>query len=243
MFVGTGKCKNHVVFSARCNRVGILPLSLRIRSPVGWRIAKKAGYQFLNERLRVANQKVRHLEEEKELIDGELRGVLSGDDYHKLVDVSRASAEKAFVQTRERQKAKFERLLAMEGREQGVREKIDREKWVVNLSQRNLSQQEKKVLQLGMKFAPAQRRIPKLEMVARVEDALQSCDKPAEVDKAMAAIANAMKVARLPRGNVRKTEWQAVSDLRKDENIVILESDKGNATVVLDSEEYERKAL
>ena len=200
------------MFSARCKRVGILPLSLRIRSPVpspvGSRIAKKAGYQFLNERLRVANQKVRHLEEEKELIDGELRGVLSGDDYHKLVDVSQASAEKAFVQTRERQKAKFERLLAMEGREQGVREKIDREKWVVNLSQRNLSQHEKKVLQLGMKFAPAPRRIPKLEMVARDEDALQSCDKPAEVDKARAAIANAMKVARLPSENVRKTEWQ-----------------------------------
>ena len=126
------KCKNHVVFSARCKRVGILPLSLRIRSPVpspvGWRIAKKAGYQFLNERLRVANQKVRHLEEGTELIDGELRGVLSGDDYHKLVTVTRASAEKAFVQTRERQKAKFERLLAKECREQGVREKIDREK-------------------------------------------------------------------------------------------------------------------
>ena len=47
---------------------------------------------------------------------------------------------------------------------------------------------------MGMKFAPAPRRKRKLEIVARVEDALQSCDKPAEVDKARAAIANAMKV-------------------------------------------------
>ena len=98
--------------------------------------------------------------------------------------MSQASAEKAFVKTGEKQKVKFERLLATEGHEQGVLEKIDRERWVGNLSQRNLSQQEKKVLQWGMKFAPASRRIPKLEIVARVEDALQSCDKPAEVDKA-----------------------------------------------------------
>ena len=51
-----------------------------------------------------------------------------------------------------------------------------------------------------------------------------------------------MKRAKLPKSNVRK-EWEAVSRLRNDTSIVVLEADKGNATVVMDAEEYEEKAL
>ena len=76
---------------------------------------------------------------------------------------------------------------------------------------------------------------------SRVLESLQSYDKPAVAERV--AIANVMRTSRLPKGNARNSQWQAVSPLRNDETIVVLESDKGNATVVLDSDEYEREAL
>ena len=63
--------RNHVVFNARCKREEVSPESLRIRSPIdmeqGRRIAERAGQQFVNERLRLANYKLRQLEEEKKM--------------------------------------------------------------------------------------------------------------------------------------------------------------------------------
>ena len=54
-------------------------------------------------------------------------------------------------------------------------------------------------------------------------------------------MSRALKRAKLPKSNVRKEEWEAVSRLRNDTSIVVLEADKGNATVVMDAEEYEQK--
>ena len=47
--------------------------------------------------------------------------------------------------------------------------------------------------------------------------------------------------ARPPANNVDKGMMKALSDLRKDEDIVILPADKGNATVVLDKKDYTEK--
>ena len=157
-------------------------------------------------------------------------------DYERLKETSKAAAEKAFDRTREDQKTKFNRQIADNKRRK--EDTVDKSKWVVNLSKWPLSENEKKVLELGMKFAPAPKKI-----VARVEDALLRNAKPAEAEQARAAVSRALKRAKLPKSNVRKEEWEAVSRLRNDTSIVVLEVDKGNATVVMDAEEYEEKAL
>ena len=250
-----GKCllklsrfKNHVVFSARCKRVGFLPHSLRIRSPVpsraGWQIARKAGYKFLNERLRMANRKIEELEDEKKWTEIGLRRNLSESDYDRLIETSCTAAERAFVKTRDRQKKKFERQFTRT-EQRDRRQAVDKSRWVVNLSKRQLVEEERKVLEWGMKFAPSPRTIPKAEIIALVEDAVQTNVnvKPAEADLVRAAVAGAVRKAKPPKSNVRKSEWEAMSRLREDKSIVILEADKGNATVVMDADEYERKAL
>ena len=105
------KFKNHV-FSARCKRVGILPQSLRIKSPAdsarGYQIARAAGYQFLEERLRLANRRVEKLEAEKKWMEIGLQRTISEEDYQRLMEVSRSSAERVFLRTREKQQRKFE---------------------------------------------------------------------------------------------------------------------------------------
>ena len=47
--------------------------------------------------------------------------------------------------------------------------------------------------------------------------------------------------AKPPRSNVSKGERQAIDELKKLKDIVILPADKGKATVVLDKEEYMSK--
>ena len=82
-------------------------------------------------------------------------------------------------------------------------------------------------------------------MVAQIEDALLRLKHVEifEADRVRATVANAIKQARPPKSNVRKEEREALRDLRNDSSIVILEADKGNATVVMDAEDYEKKAL
>ena len=68
----------------------------------------------------------------------------------------------------------------------------------MNLSQKRLRDNERKVLEWGMKFAPAPKKIPKLEMVAQVEDALLRLKhvKIFEADRVRATVVNAIKQAR-----------------------------------------------
>ena len=62
-------------------------------------------------------------------------------------------------------------------------------------------------------------------------------------EEARARIACLIKGAKIPKRNVSEEEWKAISSLRKDKDGVIIEVDKGNATVVMDSIDYDKKAM
>ena len=86
-----------------------------------------------------------------------------------------------------------------------------------------------------MKFAPSPSRIPKAEIVAKVEGTLFGYANQEIAEEARARITCLIKGAKIPERNVSKEEQKAISSLRKDKDVVILEADKGNATVVMDS--------
>ena len=54
-------------------------------------------------------------------------------------------------------------------------------------------------------------------------------------------ICDALSRAAKPRANFSREKWKAYSDLRNDQSIRILQADKGNGTVLLDKEKYDRK--
>ena len=108
---GYGKCleklakfRNHVVFTARCKKTGLTPPSLKINSPIaterGRAIASRASRQFLDERLRVANYKVRQLEDERKWTELGLLGLrrrLSTDDFERVDKINKEQAERTFI--------------------------------------------------------------------------------------------------------------------------------------------------
>ena len=63
-----------------------------------------------------------------------------------------------------------------------------------------------------------------------------------EAELATAKIACLLRKARLPPSNLSEAEVSAISELKRNENIVIASADKGNATVTMDREDDRRKA-
>ena len=105
----------------------------------------------------------------------------------------------------------------------------DRSKSIVSLSSRTLKQEEE-MLKKSMKFAPSPSRILKEEIVAKVEGTLFGYANQEIAEEARARIACLIKGAKIPKRNVSKEEWKAISNLRKEKNVIIVEADKVNAT-------------
>ena len=163
-----------------------------------------------------------------------------------------ATAEATFKRNRERQIRKFDKFMHKEKlrtaphdatRTTGNTEPIDKQKWIVNMSKHQLSEEETSVLEKGLNFAPALSRVPVAEIIAGVEPALRKHRDDAEADRARAAVSNILRKAKAPKPNTTKKERQALKDLRSNKDIVIVQADKGNATVIMNTDDYEKKAL
>ena len=240
-----------MAFSARCKKVGLIPPSLRIKPPIdttqGWKIADRASRQFLNERLRVANYRVHQLEDERKWTEIGLRRVLNEEDFKRIDQLTKEKAERSFVITRERQQEKFQRSVRRdEQRKEGQLRKtsnaVDRTRWVINHSNHEVTPQELAVLQRGLNFAQSPNSLPMSKIVAGIEPALRQCNDPEAAERARSIIASIIRQHRPPKPNTTAEERQAMRTLKQDEEIVILQADKGNTTVLLNTTEYVEKA-
>ena len=248
------KFKNHVVFSARCKKAGVTPPSLRIRSPIdterGRAIAERTSRQFLDERLRVANFRLRKLEDERKWREIGLQRSLSTDDFTQVRTLSEEKSEKIFLEVRRKQVEKFSKFT--QSAQSGVSDNgwnttdptslPDKSRWVLNLSKHRLTDTERTALERGFNFADTPKTIPKDNIVAGVEAALRKCNDEREAERARSAIANILRSAKPPKSTTTAKEHKAFRNLMDNECITILPADKGNATVVIDTDEYERKA-
>ena len=77
--------------------------------------------------------------------------------------------------------------------------------------------------------------IPKLDNVVKVETVLSDHVEPERAERERVVVSSVQQSATKPRSNVQKEEFNTLSALHKDERIVILEADQGNATVVMDT--------
>ena len=76
--------------------------------------------------------------------------------------------------------------------------------------------------------------------MAAVEDGLRRV-RGQEKYKARLDIVGTLRKAKPPPPNMSSSEFRAMKELRKDDSIIILQADKGKATVVMDKVEYEDK--
>ena len=93
----------------------------------------------------------------------------------------------------------------------------------------------------GPNYAMIPKNPPKEEYIAAVEHACQKL-KEGEADELRVKIKNMLKKAQKPRSNISKEEFKAIRELKEDDSRIILTADKGVALVVLNKEDYIRKA-
>ena len=79
------------------------------------------------------------------------------------------------------------------------------------------------------------------------EDFIVACEKASwklpsnEAQNLRAEIAGVLKSAKIPKSNITKEEREALNQLRKDKDIIIMGADKGRSTVITAKDEYEEK--
>ena len=151
-----------------------------------------------------------------------------------------------------RQKRKFELLVQQKT---GGHSKITKEdgfigaktsdtstsKWVKNLSDKPLTWAQRSLLAHGPNYAVIPKNPPKEEYIAAIEQACHKL-KEGEVDELRVEVKNLLKKAKTPRSNISREEFQAIKELKRDDSRIILTADKGVVMVVLNKEDYIKKA-
>ena len=96
------------------------------------------------------------------------------------------------------------------------------------------------VLTKGLNFAVVPTRLPMEDIICGVETAIKKL--PAHIAEEIRQDTSAvLRKTKLPKSNITPSERVALRDLRNNQDIVVLRADKGNATVILNTETYNRK--
>ena len=114
-------------------------------------------------------------------------------------------------------------------------------KWVKNLSDKPLTQAQRSLLAHGPNYAVIPKNPPKEEYIAAIEQACHKLEE-GEADELRVEVKNLLKKAKTPRSNISREEFQAIKELKRDDSRIILPADKWVVMVVLNKEDYIKKA-
>ncbi|XP_023028767.2 uncharacterized protein [Leptinotarsa decemlineata] len=162
--------------------------------------------------------------------------------WDKIDTLAEFRAEKDFNITTEKQKDKFNSLSLTQTRKNNI-PRIEATRVVYNCSSKHLVEASTEALAKGFNFAVAPGRIPVENIISNVESALNRIDDKETQESIGQDIAHVLKNTKPPTRNKLHKEYQALKNLRENEDIIILPADKGNATVVLNTIDYESKMM
>ena len=111
---------------------------------------------------------------------------------------------------------------------------------VMNLSNKDLSQNTISELAKGPNFAVTSRKIPKEEIISQLESTIYRLPSE-QVDNIRRQVTNILSKAKPPPPNITRQERLAFQDLNRDTDIIVLPADKGNTTVVMNTSDYKKK--
>ena len=116
-----------------------------------------------------------------------------------------------------------------------------KDKWVLNVSTKELSELEQRGLEKGLKFAIAPNKIPTAEIIASVEGIFRLDDDQKHLVRA--EVSSILQRAKPPPKNIRSNVFKALISLKKDPDRLVLSADKGNCVVVMDKHQYREKTI
>ncbi|XP_071449226.1 uncharacterized protein [Hetaerina americana] len=207
-----------------------------VNSPAARRIMRRTSLALLRERIHHHRSALD--DNAKCLLDIHLRlaACLSPTDWDFIDRTTAAQGERLLRRNTERQKKKYERLDM--GKE--AVPPLDRQRLVINLTGTEIDESTSLVLAKGLNFAPTPRSIPYLDIVGSIEQAIRKLPQE-EAEEVRGEVSMVLKRAVVPKPNITKGERRALISLRKNPDVTILPADKGNATVLLNTDECHQK--
>ncbi|XP_046554903.1 uncharacterized protein LOC124264206 [Haliotis rubra] len=111
-------------------------------------------------------------------------------------------------------------------------------KTVVNLSDKNITEQQVNVLSKGLKFIPTTPLRNHDDFITNIEKGLQQLAPGGKIDYLRHQITDILAKASPQPPNLTAAEKQAIHHLRNDKEITIAPADKGKATVILNTPDF-----
>ena len=120
----------------------------------------------------------------------------------------------------------------------------NQKRWVKNLSDRDLKENESFILAKGFNYAVTPDKAPMADFITTTESAIEQVKLgPSQAEELYFKVSLTLVNTKPHPSNITKEERKALSDLTKDENIDIVPADKGRCAVVLNKSDYNNKCL
>ena len=259
---------NHRRVTLRCLKEDLVLVSIclpkNIGTPKGFQIIRRAEKALLNERVRSINNTINMLKIQRDTCIDCLERVINEDWMDRCREFIEIGREAQHYKILERQKDKFNRLERKKMREGGctnlhgihignhsnitsynntnhLHDKANENTWVKNLSSTPLTEAQTRPLAHGPNFAVVPRSPPVGEYIAAIEHACNQLQQ-GKAEELRGEIKSVLKKNQVPKHNITGEERKAIDELRKDKTRIILTMDKGVSMVVMDRDDYNRKA-
>ena len=201
--------------------------------------------RFFRERIRLTQRAKGDVKRETESTARGITAALTADEASEILEKIRVNTQRVFTATKDRQQRKFLKLV--EEKQASVSKtphvdqtpRVDKNKWVINLSSRPLSNAEVSLLEKGLNFAVTPTNIPATEIIAKVESAIRTLDSE-QADTVRRSVNNTLQQTEPPKPNIKEMQ-EALKNLKQDDSIMVLPADKGRASVVLNTDTYHDK--
>ena len=249
--------RNVTDFLTKCRDSAVLPVCVLIKQrrdiAHSRQILTNASVRLLKQLIRNCHSVLNSVVSELCTLHQECSSVLSLDDFDKCDRITSMQASRTYELCSTKHDRKFNNLVNRHQRlEQRSRipsneltntnSNVDTERTVINLSNEILDGPTKRVLAKGMNFALTPISIPYEQVICTVEETIIRNKVPtADADILRQDVAVILRKSKLPKSNITTEERLALKQLRSNPNILVLKADKGNATVVMNSEEYVSK--
>ena len=117
----------------------------------------------------------------------------------------------------------------------------NKNKWVINISDKPLTADEEKLLAHGPNYAIVSKEPPIVQYVAAIEHACSKLEE-GKAEEFRVQVKAAIQKIQKPKPNITRGERIAIAELKKDPSRMVLTADKGVALVVMNTEDYKKKA-
>ncbi|XP_046546592.1 uncharacterized protein LOC124256661 [Haliotis rubra] len=234
---------NHLTFLMRCRDNHLIPKGLRLTSPVH----SPASSNILNKASSLlVRETIQHHRKTKVLTltniieqQHQLQNILHPENYSKMRHLQTKANQNLDARTKKTHITKFNKLRPSTSTRTSPPRKEYLKKTVINLSSKNLSEDDITVLAKGLKFSPTV-RLNNDTFIANIETGLQQLAPGGNVDYLRHQTANILQTNNTQKDNLNRAERKALKRLKSDQSITIAPADKGRATIIINTEDFNK---